>query len=136
MDKTVTVDKIMTKKVITIQKDAPVCEAANLLVNNKISGLPVLNENDHLVGIITEKDIMHLLLEEYISEMDPVSKFMTHDVKHFSATESIANVTKFLLNSHYRRVPIVSRNKVIGIVARRDVLKLILQVRGADYNNG
>jgi acetoin utilization protein AcuB len=58
----ITVGKIMTKDVITVREDAPLEEAARIMADNKIGGLPVLRD-DQLVGIITETDIFKVLLE-------------------------------------------------------------------------
>jgi len=59
----VKVSDVMTKKVITVAEETPVEEAARIMVDNKIGGLPVVNESDVVVGIITETDIFKTFLE-------------------------------------------------------------------------
>jgi acetoin utilization protein AcuB len=59
----VKVSDVMTKKVITVVEDTPIEDAARIMVDNKIGGLPVVNENDAVVGIITETDIFKTFLE-------------------------------------------------------------------------
>jgi len=59
----VKVSDVMTKKVITVTEDTPIEEAARIMVDNKIGGLPVVNETDMVVGIITETDIFKTFLE-------------------------------------------------------------------------
>jgi acetoin utilization protein AcuB len=59
----VKVSDVMTKQVITVQEDTPIEEAARIMVDNKIGGLPVVNETSAVVGIITETDIFKTFLE-------------------------------------------------------------------------
>lgn len=62
-----TVDKIMTREVITVSSDTPLYKAARLMLENKIGGLPVLDDG-RVVGIITDSDIFRVLVEE----LDPL----------------------------------------------------------------
>ena len=62
-----TVDSIMTPNPMTIQESATIGEAAKVMLEHKIGGLPVMNKNNMLVGIITESDICRLVMEEYSS---------------------------------------------------------------------
>jgi acetoin utilization protein AcuB len=59
----VKVGDVMVKKVITVSEDTPIEDAARIMVDNKIGGLPVVNENDAVMGIITETDIFKTFLE-------------------------------------------------------------------------
>jgi CBS domain-containing protein len=58
-----TVEKVMTRQVITIRQGAPMIDAAELMLEHKIAGLPVLDENDKLVGMLTESDIFRMLVK-------------------------------------------------------------------------
>lgn len=58
----ITVKDVMTKKVLTVGEDTPIEEAARIMADNKIGGLPVMRE-DHIVGIITETDLFKIFLE-------------------------------------------------------------------------
>jgi acetoin utilization protein AcuB len=58
----ITVSEVMTKKVITVAEDTPIEEAARIMADNKIGGLPVMRDN-HVVGIITETDLFKIFLE-------------------------------------------------------------------------
>lgn len=57
------VDRVMTRKVITVKPDDPILDAATLMLEHKISGLPVVNDDRQLIGIITESDIFRMLIE-------------------------------------------------------------------------
>jgi acetoin utilization protein AcuB len=58
----ITVEKVMTKQVLTVSEDTPIEEAARIMVDNKVGGLPVMN-GDTLTGVITESDLFKILLE-------------------------------------------------------------------------
>ena len=63
-----TVDKIMTRDVLTIHPDAPLIDAAEIMLNEKISGLPVVDEHRHLIGIISESDIFRMVIQHGLEE--------------------------------------------------------------------
>jgi CBS domain-containing protein len=65
-----TVAKVMTHKVFTIQADAPILDAAQIMLDQKVSGIPVVDEEQNLVGMITESDIFRLL----VKSREPVSQ--------------------------------------------------------------
>ena len=58
-----TAEEIMTKDVISVKKDTPIREAMELMLNHKISGLPVVDDDMNLVGVISEKDVVSLLYD-------------------------------------------------------------------------
>ncbi len=58
-----TVEKVMTRKVITILADKPILDAAELMLNSKVSGVPVVDANGKLIGMITESDIFRMLIK-------------------------------------------------------------------------
>lgn len=60
-----TVDKIMTKKVLTVKPESSVAEAARMMLDYKVGGLPVVDGENHIVGIITESDIFRLVVKLY-----------------------------------------------------------------------
>lgn len=66
-----TVGKLMTRKVFTVTPDAPIVHAAELMTEHKIAGLPVVDETDALVGIITESDLLRLLARKLRDAEEP-----------------------------------------------------------------
>jgi CBS domain-containing protein len=60
-----TIDKIMTKKVLTVTPDTTIAEAARLMLDYKVGGLPVVDDQKHVLGIITESDIFRLVVQRY-----------------------------------------------------------------------
>jgi len=127
-----TLRSIMTKEVLTVKPDTSVYEAANILVNKQISGLPVTDNDNRLLGIISEKDILRLLIDKDLPGDPKVSDFMSKDVKSFTPDDSAVAVCEFLLSKPFRRVPVIEEDRLVGIVSRRDVLGLILRIRGRE----
>ena len=117
--------EIMTKDVLTVPSDMPLKMAIDILVIRKISGLPVVDSRMELKGIITERDMMEVLLNKQSLEGKVVSDYMTTTVHSFSSSDTIVNVCKFLFDNPIRRVPIVDNNKLVGIVSRRDIIALL-----------
>ena len=112
---------IMKYGVITVRKDMSAYEAIGILLENNVSGLPVVDDTD-LVGIISEKDLLKLL---YDTEFLPssVGDYMTGDVISFDEEDSLDNICDCLLKNHFRRVPILHHGKLTGIISRADLIK-------------
>ncbi|MBF0494456.1 MAG: CBS domain-containing protein [Candidatus Omnitrophica bacterium] len=125
------VAEIMTKKVIKVYPSTPVYDAANMLLESSISGMPVVDYAGHLVGIVSEKDVLKLLFAKD-EDGKVVADFMTINVKTFDADEDIEKLCTFFMKNPFRRVPIVDKGRLLGIVSRRDILTFILKKRGKD----
>lgn len=124
---------IMKKSVITVKRDTPIHEAIKTLVDNNITGLPVVNDDMTLVGIISEKDILRILAHmDLLMVLDDIKKsnvtvedFMTKEVVAFEEYDTLSDVCDCLIQKNFRRVPILSDGEVIGIISRRDLVKYI-----------
>ncbi len=122
---------IMTKEnVISVKKDTAVFEAVELITKHDISGLPVVDDDMTVIGIVSEKDLLRLFPERENAENKTVSDFMTQPAIHFDEDESVVYIYDFLMRNIFRRVPITSKEKLVGIISVRDALKYILQLRG------
>jgi len=121
---------IMTKSVVSVKSDTNIYDAMNILVDKKISGLPVVDVDNNLIGILTEKDILRLLVDRDISDRQTVGDYMTSKVISFGPDDSAVTITEFLMKSPVRRVPIVEKGKLVGVVSRRDIICLLLKIRG------
>ena len=120
---------IMTEEVISVKKDTPIFEAVELLVKNSVTGIPVVEDDMTLVGILTEKDVLRLFYALKDAENKTVNDFMTQPAVHFNENESLLDVCDCLMNNPFRRVPVTSKGKVIGIISRQDFVEYILQLR-------
>ncbi|MDP8247414.1 MAG: CBS domain-containing protein [Candidatus Tritonobacter lacicola] len=118
----VTAADIMTREVVTIQAEAPLREALSKLVKNKISGMPVVNQENEIVGIITEKDMLNFILSGSLPQT-VVKEAMVKEVVCFPPDTPYEKLCLSLIEHNFRRIPIVAGKKVVGLVARRDLLR-------------
>jgi CBS domain-containing protein len=121
--------EIMTTDVVSVTKETPITEAVRLLVENDVTGLPVVGEDMTLVGILTEKDVLRLLQADELEKEATVEDFMTTPAIYFSEDESLSNISDCLMTYDFRRVPITSGTKLVGIISRCDILMYMLQAK-------
>lgn len=120
---------IMSTDVFSVKKDTPIFEAIMLLVERDISGLPVVEDDMTLVGILSEKDVVDLFYESEKAENKTVNDYMTDPAVYFEENSDLCNVCDFLIKNIFRRVPITSDGKLVGIISVKDVLNSVLQLR-------
>ncbi len=118
---------IMTKQVVCIRKDTPIFEAIRLMAEKNITGIPVVEDDLTLAGMLSEQDVLRLF-HTYDDEKDrTVNDFMTQPAIHFEENELLLDVCYCLRDNAIRRVPVTSNGKVSGVISRSDILKCILQ---------
>jgi CBS domain-containing protein len=115
---------IMRTDVITVPREEDIREAVRIMALNNITGLPVLNEDGTLAGIVTEKDVLPLFYHER-DDPGKVEDFMTAEVICFDQEDALADVVGCLIARGFHRVPILRQGKLAGIISRRDIIKHI-----------
>jgi CBS domain-containing protein len=122
---------VMNTHVISIRQDEDIYEAIRMMALNNITGLPVVDANEALVGIITEKDVLSLL---YNLQDRPgaVKDFMTPHVVCFDQEDELDSVVESLRTNHFRRVPILDKGRLVGIISRRDIIGYIRNLKHED----
>ncbi|MBL7022682.1 MAG: CBS domain-containing protein [Candidatus Marinimicrobia bacterium] len=122
----------MTSKVVSVKPDIDVCRAIELLLDNKISGAPVVNNDNELVGILSEKDCIQIMANESFHDFPCglVSDYMTEPCKTLHPNDDIYTAVDMFLHSMYRRAPVLENKKLVGIISRRDILKAIQKATG------
>ncbi|MCA9407141.1 MAG: CBS domain-containing protein [Candidatus Omnitrophica bacterium] len=123
------IKRIMSTNVIAVKPDTSIYEALTLLAEKKVSGMPVVNAQNHVIGILSEKDVLKILLDKDLSIHKRVEDYMTRDVISFTEEDNATDICKFFIRSNIRRVPIVRNKELIGIVSRRDIVELILEAK-------
>jgi len=109
---------VMTTKVITVKVGQTREQAARLLSRHRISGLPVVDDDNGLVGVVTEYDII-------AKEGKTVDDIMTRGVISVSADTDLEAARHILVHERIRRLPVVDHGRVIGIVSRADIVREI-----------
>lgn len=142
------VKEIMKTNIISFKKGTPVREAAKVLSQRRISGAPVVDEKDRLIGILSEKDIFKALYpdyEDFYSDQSLRSDFekieerlldvanlkvedvMIKDIISVTPDTPVIKVGAIMLAEGIHRVIIQEGNKPLGIITRRDVYKVIFK---------
>jgi CBS domain-containing protein len=122
IDNSVTISEIMTTEVITTTADASVDEITTELRRRSIGGLPVVDENGYLIGMVSEYDVIS-------KRGRTVRDIMSRGVISVGDEASAEQVTSLMGLHGIRRVPIVREGKLVGIVTRSDLLRLYSLIR-------
>lgn len=124
----------MKRDVVTLYPQDTLDKAIELLVEKNITGIPVINEDNTLAGIITEKDILSYMLEQDAVNRLTDSNLCEHTVYHamtpnvttFHEDAPLDEICECLVRHEFRRVPIVdSQSKLVGIISRKDIIAII-----------
>lgn len=116
----------MTRGVITIGPDATLVDTIKLLVAKEISGMPVVDADEKVIGIISEKDILNFIFSGNIRNTK-VMEAMTKKVVSFSSDTDIDKISLAISENKFRRVPIIDSGKLVGIISRRDIIRYVLR---------
>ncbi len=132
------VSDYMTKNLITFSKNQSLEEVIETLVKNKISGGPVVNEHDELIGIISEGDcIKHVSESRYynlpVDKDNTVEKAMAKEVETIDGNMNIFDAANQFLKSKRRRFPILENGKLVGQISQKDILKAALTMKGNSW---
>ena len=129
----------MSTNLITFKPDQTVQEVVESLIRYKISGGPVVNDRQELVGIISEGDCLKQLSESRYYNMplehDNVEKRMARDVETIDGNMDVFDAANKFLNSKRRRFPIVENGKLVGQISQKDILKAALELKGENWNS-
>ena len=129
MPKSVSLDDYMAKNLIKVRANDTVLNAAKVIVNNQVSGVCVVDDNDKLVGIISELDCLRAIVERIYQQEQPnagyVYEAMTKDIIASRPEEDIISVADSMLRKKHRRRPIVEGDELIGQVTCRQLLSAI-----------
>jgi CBS domain-containing protein len=144
------VSEIMTTQVISVHPDTKITEAAKILLDNHINGVPVVDKNNKLLGILCQSDIIAqqkkfpiptfftLLnglipltsmagLEKQLQKISAteVSQAMTSEPISVKPEASLEDVAEIMVNKNYHTLPVVKDGKLVGIIGKEDVLKTL-----------
>lgn len=128
------VEDYMTRDLITFTKDTDINVVIKSLLDNRISGAPVLNENGKVVGLIDDKDCLNVLFGNAYNRLpksnDTVSHYMSSVMKSISIDQDIMDVASVFLSSPYKRLLVMDENnKLVGQISRRDILRAIRELK-------
>jgi CBS domain-containing protein len=138
------VKDVMTRNVISVTANEPIVRAARLMLENRISGLPVLDASGELIGIVTEGDFLRRselgtqrrrprwlefiigpgrLAQEYVfASGKKVEDIMTPDPVTVTPNESLEDVVELMERRHIKRLPVMKSGQLVGIVSRANLM--------------
>jgi CBS domain-containing protein len=115
---------IMMADPITIRPDTPLHSAVELLIQNDVSGLPVVDEDGLIVGVLSDKDLMKVFYEP---NAQTVRTVMTRDPMTIAVDAPLVDVFDYLMTNDFRRVLIHDNHKLVGLISRADLMPPILE---------
>jgi len=117
----------MATDVVKVPPEMEVTQVVNLLVERDVSGVLVVDAEDRLLGIVTERDCIGVAVQAgYFDERGgSVAEFMTRDVATVSPGDSLIDVAARMVEVPYRRFPVVEAGRTVGLLSRRDVLRAL-----------
>ncbi|HID48276.1 MAG TPA: CBS domain-containing protein [Chromatiales bacterium] len=141
------VEEIMNTRLKTAKVDDMIKDVSTLMCLNKISGVPVVNDDDELIGILSEKDILHCMFPEahelFLNEERPdyeqmeqdfkgtlnkkVGDLMTRAVSTVTPDMPVMKAASLMWLKKIRRIPVVRDGKLVGIVSIGDVHRALFQ---------
>jgi CBS domain-containing protein len=122
--------RYMATELVTLRPDMDVLEAISTLVEHQLSGAPVVDAFGSLVGLLTERDCIEVLLQAGYHG-DPggrVEAFMSREPETVEASASLFDVARRFATSRFRRFPVVENGRLVGLISRRDVLRHVLDI--------
>ena len=114
----------MTTRLISFKPKANVVEAMDQLLKARISGAPVVDDDGNLVGILSEVDLMKVIVQDsyYDESVGIVADYMRTEVDTVDPEMDIYTLAEKFIKEHRRRFPVMSGGRLVGQVSRRDVL--------------
>ncbi|MBF7096484.1 CBS and ACT domain-containing protein [Alkalibacter mobilis] len=131
------VENIMIKDIITLREDSKISEAIILMQKNRIRHIPVIDDNNRILGIISDRDLRDASPSILVNTEDrsylerPVSEIMTENVITGSPLDFIEDVASSFYEYKISCLPITRNDKLLGIITESDLLKTFVELTGA-----
>ncbi|NNF40667.1 MAG: CBS domain-containing protein [Woeseiaceae bacterium] len=117
----------MARTLVTFKPETDVLDAVHTLVQHRIAGAPVVDDEGNLLGMLSEFDCMKVALNAGYHGVwgGPVSDFMSNGVETIDADMSIVDLAQVFINTKFRRFPVMHDTRLVGQISRRDVLRAL-----------
>ncbi|WP_446807882.1 CBS domain-containing protein [Methylomonas sp. 2BW1-5-20] len=121
----------MSTKLVTVTPDTEISHAVKILLDHKVTSVPVVDELGKLVGIFSEKDGMKVFVESAYNQsmLGKVGEFMTKDPQMVNADASLVDVATKFQETPTRSFPVFQNGEFVGMISRIDVLRALLAIR-------
>lgn len=129
MTRSLTLESYMVKRPAKVNANATILEAVDIILEHKVSGLCVVDDNDKLVGVLSELDCLRAIVDRiYVNKQSSagfVYEVMTKDVETNKAGDDIISVASSMLQNKRRRRPVVNGSDLVGQITCRQILGAI-----------
>ena len=122
------VKEIMTTEPICVKETANLKDVINTFIEKNVGGMPVVDKDHKLVSMITERDVLKHLKED-IDKAEKIDKYMTKNPITATAGERLKDVARTMLRNGFRRLPVISEDKLVGMITSTDFIRLL----GSDW---
>ena len=131
--KSLKVKGCMAKDLLTFKLTTNVVDAMDLLLKHGYSGVPVVSDEGSLLGIVSEVDLMQVVVQDsyYNEHLGIVGDFMCSKVDTVTSDMDVFSLAEKFIRDHRRRYPVVDEGVLVGQISRRDVLRAV-----SDYRSG
>lgn len=131
------VARYMARNLISFRPDQPIVEAIDIMLTERISGGPVLNEDGELIGMLSEKDCLKIIVDRAYhnqpNQKNEVKDYMSTVVATIDIDKDVVDVANMFLSTNYRRFPVVENGVLKGQVSRRDIMKAVRELKGSSW---
>ncbi len=122
------VGAFMSKSYVSVPPEMDVYQAMSLLIREKVSGLLVVEAPNHLLGIVSEKDLLKLCQSDSYSGDQaggPISAYMTTTMISLTPDQGLHEAVEIFIDHPFKKLPVLESGQLVGVVRRRDVLVVI-----------
>jgi CBS domain-containing protein len=143
--------ELMTRGVISVREETTVEEIARILTRNRVSSVPVVDNDGHVVGIVSEHDLFMKdkglpftavklperfktwVTPDYVAQIyeaarhNTAADIMTRDVLCVDVDEEVGHVAWFMMQWGVERLPVLENDRLVGVIARSDLIRLLAE---------
>lgn len=122
-----TAREIMSSEILTVRPETTIEEALRMLVNNRVTGLPVVDGKGVMIGVVSEYDLLAQISETKSANPDVFKEQIrfTKEVQSIDESATFEEIAPIFVKAKIRRLPVVdSKGKLIGIITRRDMMRI------------
>jgi CBS domain-containing protein len=121
-----TIREVVTKQLVTVEPSTSVAAAVTVMGMQRVGAVLVM-ENGRLEGIFTERDLVRALSYDIGASGQPVAQWMTRDPVTVGPEASVEQALEIMLAKHFRHLPVLEGERVVGVVSIRDLSRATLR---------
>jgi CBS domain-containing protein len=122
------VHEVMSRRVVSVGPGTTLADAVEILASHQLSGVPVVDRTDRLLGIVTESALIDVIFDAEVWRA-PVSDYMVQDFQTLTANDSLSRAAQLFALHSFQWLPVVDGERLIGVINRRDLMRHTLNSR-------